>query len=228
MPRIVDLSLDLYDQAPTYDPDPNTSITPHLQVSDLGYNITRVDISSHVGTHLDAPFHFFDEGRTVEDLELTRCIGPAFVLDLTYKKALEEIRVEDLDGDDRIQPGCRLIFHTGWYREFATKRYFSDQPYLGVDSCRWLVDRGVRTIALDMPTTYPADYMTTHHILLGAEMLIIEGLTNLDQLTQDEVVLMALPLRIRGRDGSPCRVLAIEGDIDEDFPVFRSTALSPS
>jgi kynurenine formamidase len=221
VPRIVDLTLDIYDGAPVFDPDPKTSVTPALRVADLGYNMTRLEMATHVGTHLDAPYHFFDDGRTVENLDLARCIGPALVLDLRHKRPQEEIAVGDMEPwEAQIGPGSRLIFHTGWYRVFPERRYFSDQPYLGAELCRWLVERGVRTIALDMPTTYPKDYMTTHHILLGAEVLIIEGLCRLDELRAEQVILIALPLRIRGRDGSPCRVVAIEGALETDFAGF--------
>jgi kynurenine formamidase len=63
-----------------------------------------------------------------------------------------------------------------------------------------------------MPTIYPADYITVHHILLRPEVLVIEGLTRLEQLRGEQVILCALPLRVRGRDGSPCRAMAIDAD----------------
>ena len=88
--KIVDLSLGIYHGAPTFAPDPKCSITPHHTIESFGYNITRVTMSTHQGTHLDAPYHFFDKGRTVDKLDLARCIGPALVIDLSHKKAKEE------------------------------------------------------------------------------------------------------------------------------------------
>jgi kynurenine formamidase len=215
MVRIVDLSLDIYDGAPTFAPDPTTAITPHLGIGDLGYNITRITMSSHFGTHLDAPFHFFDDGETVENLDLRLGFGKATVLDLRNKGRKEEITPADLERlGPRVEPGSRLVLHTGWDREYPEPYYFSDQPYIGLDACRWLVERGVVTVAMDMPTIYPGDYITAHHILLGAKILVIEGLAHLDRLESDDVFLIALPLRLRGRDGSPCRVVALEGDGD--------------
>ena len=72
-------------------------------------------------------------------------------------------------------------------------------------------DRGIDTVAMDMPTINPGEYIKAHHLLLGAGMLVIEGLARLDQLTARDIFLIALPLRLRGRDGSPCRVVAIDG-----------------
>jgi len=217
MLRLVDLSLDIYDKAPTFWPDPKTAVLPHLKVENLSYNITQVIMSTHLGTHLDAPFHFFDDGVTVENLDVRRGLGPAWVLDLTHKKAKEEITVADMEAfGDKIGKGSRLIFHTGWDKQFPEPHYFSDQPPLGIETCKWLAEKGVICVALDMPTTYPAEYIDTHHALLNADaqVLIIEGLRGLERLQGEQVILIALPLRIRGRDGSQTRAMAIDGDIE--------------
>lgn len=213
MLRLVDLSLDIYDKAPTFGVDPKTTVMPHLGIKDLSYNITQLIISTHLGTHLDAPYHFFDDGQTVENLDIRRGFGPAWVLDFTHKAPKEEISVEDLAAHEhKITAGSRLIFRTGWDAQFPQPHYFSDQPYLGPESCRWLAERGVATVALDMPTIYPAQYIVVHHLLLRPEVLVIEGLRDLGQLRSEQVILCALPLRIRGRDGSPCRAVAIDAD----------------
>lgn len=218
MIRMVDLSLDIYDGAPTFDPDPTTMITPHLGIGDLGYNMTRITMSSHFGTHLDAPFHFFDDGETVEKLDLRPGFGEAHVIDLTHKQHRSEILVSDfLPSLEQVTAGCRLILRTNWDREYPHPHYFSDQPYLGLDACAWLVERGVATVAMDMPTIYPGEYIKAHHLLLGANVLVIEGLAHLDRLESSRVFLIALPLRLRGRDGSPCRVVALEGDLDSSL-----------
>jgi len=214
MLRLIDLSLDIYHGAPTFEPDPKTSVVPHLGLNDLGYNITQLSMSSHFGTHLDAPFHFFDDGETAENLDPRRGFGPAHVIDLRHKERKEEIQIHDFaSADASIGPGSRIIVQTGWDREYPEPHYFSDQPYLGLDACQWLVQRGVATIAMDMPTIFPREYIKAHHILLGANVLVIEGLAHLERLSSKEVFLIALPLRLRGRDGAPCRAVALEGDL---------------
>jgi kynurenine formamidase len=135
------------------------------------------------------------------------------VLDFSHKGPKDEITPEDMAPHaDQVTPGSRLLFRTGWDKQFPQPHYFSDQPYLGTRVCQWLVERQVATVALDMPTIYPADYITVHHILLKPEVLVIEGLTGLERLRGPQVLLCALPLRIRGRDGSPCRAMAIDAD----------------
>lgn len=222
MVKLIDVSLDIYDGAPTFEPDPKTSIEPHLGIADLGYNITRVSLSSHFGTHLDAPFHFYDEGQTVDELDLRLGIGPAFMVDLRHKAPLSEITVTDLEPyAAQITAARRVVLHTGWDSQYPQSHYFSDQPYLGLDACQWLVDAEILAVAMDMPTIYPGEYVKAHHILLGANILVIEGLARLDQVSSTEIVLMAMPLRIRGRDGSPCRAIVLEAERDDEFEALQ-------
>lgn len=224
MIRLVDLSLNIYDRAPTFYPDPKTAVLPHLRIEDLDYNITQLIMSTHLGTHLDAPFHFFDDGRTVENLDVRKGFGPAWVLDFTHKKGGDPITLEEMQAyEDKVSQGSRLIFHTDWDKEFPQKHYFGGQPYLTVEATTWMADRGVWCVALDTPTTYPAEYTKSHHSLLNkdAEVLIIEGLRGLERLGGDRVILIALPLRIQGRDGSPCRAMAIDGEIEPLLPLFE-------
>lgn len=229
MLRLVDLSLDIYDKAPTFYPDPKTAVIEHLSIENLNYNITQLVMSTHLGTHLDAPFHFFDDGVTVENLDVRRGFGPAWVLDFTHKKGGDPITLEDMQTHaDKVKKGARLIFHTDWDKELPQKRYFGEQPYLTVEATSWMAQEGVGCVALDLPTTYPAEYTASHHSLLNkdAQVLIIEGLRGLDRLQSREVILIALPLRVRGRDGAPCRAMAIDGDITPLKPLFEALEYS--
>jgi kynurenine formamidase len=171
-------------------------------------------LGTHAGTHVDAPFHFLDGGLPVDRLDLRRGFGPARVLDFRHKSAKEEIAVAELQPYvDAIEPGSRLIFWTGWDRVFPDPRYFTDMPALSVETCRFLAERGVACVAIDTPSVNESDYAAAHRLLLGAEVLIVECLRGLERLQTDRVIFSVLPLRIRGRDGSPCRAVALEGDI---------------
>lgn len=231
MLRLVDLSQDIYDGAPTFEPDPKTHIRAHLTIADLNYNMTEIVMSAHYGTHLDAPYHFFDDGRTVENLDVRKGFGLAHVLDFSHKKARQPIDIADFKPYEQLATsGSRLIFNTGWDKVLPDPDYFGGQPYLTVELTTWLAKQGVACIALDTPTTYPAEYTASHHSLLNAEaeVLIIEGLRGLDRLIGSQVILIALPLRIRGRDGSPCRAMAIDGDISLLMPLIEQLDFSQS
>ena len=161
---------------------------------------------------------------------ISAACGVAEVLDFTGKKPGDPITLEEVQTryGDRIKKGSRLIFNTGWDKVADDPQYFGGQPYLCVDLSEWLAETGVACIALDMPTTFPGEYTASHHSLLNkdAEVLIIEGLRGLERLQGERVILMALPLRIRGRDGSPCRAVAIDGDIEPLIPLFESLDLN--
>lgn len=223
MSRIVDLSLDIYDRAPTFWPDPKTAVIPALEIKNLKYNITQLVMSTHLGTHLDAPFHFFDDGRTVDRLDPARGFGPAWVLDFSAKAPKAEITRADLARHEaKIGRGSRIIIRTGWDAAFPEDRYFTDFPGLPPDACAYLVERGIACLALDTPSVYGADYVPVHHALLRAEVLIVEGLAHLGDLASERVFFAALPLRIRGRDGSPCRAIAVDGMSDAELDALAS------
>jgi arylformamidase len=216
MLRLVDLTFDIYDRAPAYWTDPKTAVIEHYRIEDMGYNLAQLLLGTHTGTHMDAPFHFLDDGLTIDRIDLRRGFGPAWVLDFTGKAPKEEITVAELERhDDKIRPGSRLIFHTGWDRLYPEPRYFTDLPALSLDACRHLAERGVACVAIDAPSVNSSDYVAAHRVLMHkeAEVLIIESLRGLDRLRGEQVILIALPLRIRGRDGSPCRVVALDGEI---------------
>ncbi|WP_167859710.1 cyclase family protein [Paenibacillus cymbidii] len=209
----IDLSLDIYHGAPTFAWDPKCAVIAHNTVDSIGYNITQLSISTHQGTHLDAPFHFLDEGRTVEQLDLHQCIGDAVLIDLSAKQAKEPIDVADfLPYEASVKEGALIIYRTGWDRQFPHKHYFSDFPYMTIELARWLAERRIGMIGMDVPTPNPQDYDPVHKLLLGAGIVIVEGLANLDRIGRDRFFFMAAPLRIRGRDGSPVRALAMLGD----------------
>ena len=86
MKRIIDLTFNISDKAPAYPSDPETSIVPHSTLGQDGFNVSRISMSSHLGTHLDAPFHFFERGLTVAEIPPEKLMGPALVLDFSSKR----------------------------------------------------------------------------------------------------------------------------------------------
>ncbi|OMF26517.1 hypothetical protein BK133_20395 [Paenibacillus sp. FSL H8-0548] len=208
--KLIDLSMDIYHGAPTFALDPKCAVIVHHTVDSMGYNMTQLSMSTHQGTHLDAPFHFLDEGKTVDELDLHRCIGEAMLVDLTHKKAGEPIIISDFGAyKDRIGEGTRLIFRTDWYKQYPHKHYFTDFPYMTLELAQWLADRKIAMIGMDIPTPNPTDFDPVHKILLGAEIVIVEALANLGDIGQEQFFFMAAPLKILGRDGSPVRAIAM-------------------
>jgi kynurenine formamidase len=209
--KIIDLTAEIYDNALTMPMDPKCSVSEHCNLDTLGYNLARITLSTHQGTHLDAPFHLFDEGETVDKISLYKCIVRAIKVDLTYKKPKENISIEDvLKYEPFVDRGISLLFYTGWDKLYPKKEFFSDFPYVSKELAQWLAEKKVGLIGLDFPCPNITDWKIIHEILLGNSVLIVEGLVNMEELGEGEFTFFALPLKIRGRDGSPVRAIAIK------------------
>jgi len=208
---LVDLSHPLVHGQPTFPSDPKLSIMPHGTVSTLRYNISQVVMSTHQGTHLDAMYHFVDDGRTLDRMPLEWFCGPATVLRIP-KAPREEITPDDFRPHERVLlPESKIIYETGWHRHFGRDDFFTDFPTLTQDAARYLVSRGIRLLGMDTPTP-SRDWFEVHHILLAhdAEIVVVEALANLDRVP-DRIHFMGFPLNFAGRDGSPIRAVADTG-----------------
>lgn len=212
MPRFIDLSQPLVDGLPNFPNDPQLSVKVHTTVGQSGYNLSHLSLSSHQGTHLDAPFHFYDDGATLDRIPLERFCGPATLVDLAPGGSLPPSAVLSVETfaphADAFTPGARVLYRTGWDRQFGTPRFFTEFPTLTLDAARWIASRGIGLLGMDTPTP-STDWLECHHILLseGVEIVIVEGLTNLDSLPP-RFRFIGFPLNIAGRDGSPIRAVA--------------------
>jgi arylformamidase len=171
-------------------------------------NLSRIDFSVHTGTHMDAPFHFFAGAATIDCVPLESCMGSARLIDLRPTAPAGEIRHRYLAPHRETLCQARIaVLQTGWSTHWGSPSYFTDHPCLAADAAQFLVDCGVQLVAVDMPSVDRAPY-PAHHILLGAGVLIVENLTNLDAIGASEFQLIVLPLKLVGRDGSPVRAVA--------------------
>ena len=165
---------------------------------------------SHTGTHLDAPKHFIAGGGSVDELDLESLVGPVEVVAIQGNSVTAaELEAADLPGDMK-----RVIFKTQ-----NTSRGLLDKPtfqrdYVGVapDAARWLVDKGVKMVGIDYLSIgpYGGVNVETHRTLLGAGVVAVEGLL-LTDIEPGRYFLAALPPKMGGVEGSPCRVILIEG-----------------
>lgn len=207
--KFIDLSHPLVHGAAAFPNDPKMAIIPHGRVATHSYNISHILMGSHQGTHLDAMFHFFDDGRTLDRMPLDWFYGPACVLRIP-KSANGEITVDDLRPHEaKLVAGAKVIVATGWHRHFGQADYFSDFPSFTLEAARYLASRKIRLLGMDIPTP-GKQWLELHHILLApdTEIVVVESLANLDALP-DTFTLSAFPLNFAGRDGSPIRAVAI-------------------
>lgn len=205
--QLIDLSHPLEHGQQTFPSDPKLSIIPHGNTQTLRYNITQISIGSHQGTHLDAMYHFIDDGKTLDQMPLDWFYGYTHLLRIP-KQANEDITVDDfLPHEYLLIPGAKIVFETGWHRHFGKPYFFSDFPSLTQDAARYLAGKQIRLLGMDMPTP-GKDWYELHHILLPAEIVVVESLANLDK-APDQFTFMGFPLNFKGRDGSPIRAVAL-------------------
>lgn len=207
--RIVDLSLPIDNNMR------GVRITRAKSLETDGWNASTLELYSHCGTHMDAPIHFVPEAATIEQQDLAVCVGPAWVLNLAPAQPRQLITVEHVAPlHSRLTPGCRILFRTDWYRCYGTDAYRDELPRISLELAHWLVDKRVGMIGVEQASVADVnnrqELTEVHRTLFEGGVLIVEGLANLDQLTQPEVEFIALPLNLPGIDGSPVRAIAIE------------------
>ena len=207
--KIIDLSLPIDDRMA------GVSISTARQIEADGWNATTLSLYSHCGTHMDAPRHFLPQGATLDEQSLDVIVGPAVVVDVTPVEPRQLIEVENLKHvDEYVTPGCRLLFRTDWHQRYGTPQYRDELPRISLQLAHWLVERQVGLIGVEPPSVADvnnlAELTEVHRTLFEGKVVIVEGLTNLDQIQMPQVEFIALPLKIVGGDGSPVRAIAIE------------------
>lgn len=210
--RLIDLSHPLAHGQLNFPFDPKISVVVHNTVESIGYNITEISMSTHQGTHLDAPFHFYNDGRTLDRMTLDQFYGKASLVDLAPGGRLEPKTPLTVDmfaaHEHKFFEGAKVIYRTGWDHMFGNPAFFSDFPTLTLEAAQWMADRRIGMIGMDTPTP-STDWKECHLILLApeVEIVIVEGLTRLEELP-DEFTFIGFPMNIQGRDGSPIRAVA--------------------
>ena len=214
MPVIFDLSQPIEPGMPVYPGDPVPAVEPAAPEGGP-WRVSSLRLGTHTGTHLDAPSHFVQRGRTVDQLPLERFLLPGICIHLEGLRPNQPIDAGRLAG--RLAPipehGAVLI-HTGWDRLWSQVGYF-EHPYLTARAARLLARSGIGLVGIDAPSVDSSARGTSaaHAVLLGREILILENLRGLEQLPEGQPFqLAALPLRLTGLDGSPVRAVAWEGD----------------
>jgi len=202
--KIIDVTRPLSENSVVFPGDQ----TPHFSQSERGlYLISDLHMSSHSGTHIDAPVHYLKCGDTIDTIPLTSLIGSCRVLDL--RDTGSAITASHLKG--RIGNADRLLLKTAFS---GVDRFFKDYPHITIDAARLITRGGIICVGIDSPSieAYDCDG-TVHRELLGHGCIIIE-LLDLSAVPEGDYEMVALPLRLRGLDGSPARVVLIKREED--------------
>jgi arylformamidase len=192
------------------DEPPSREFTSH---TDRGApsTVSRWALSAHTGTHVDARMHFIPGGWTVEALELSRCVGPCRVVDMSHLEG--HVGRADLEAAE-VAGTVRLLLKTrnSELGLLVREGFVEDYTAISLEAAEYLVEIGVETVGVDYLSVEPFEdrEFNTHHTLLGADVVILEGLV-LTGVEPGEYFLACLPLKLAGSDGSPARAILIPG-----------------
>jgi len=209
--KIIDISLTISPDLPVWPDDPLVELEL-IESMDAGAhaNVSRLSAGVHMGTHVDAPHHFLNDGRTIEQLPLDVLTGPCYVTQLP--DGVEAINAAALDGISLPTDATRILFGTSnsrfWSR--GEREFQEDFVAVAEDGARWLVERGVRLVGVDYLSVAPfRDSVPTHTVLLQAGVVVVEGL-DLSAVPRGFYDLYCLPLKLLGADGAPARAILIQ------------------
>jgi arylformamidase len=201
----IDVTVPFRDKMMCFPGDPPCTITPHWQIKkgDI-VNLSVLCMGSHTGTHIDAPNHFIDQGKTVEELPIEHFIGRAKVFEFLNK---DYIDIQDIDNLGIVKNDI-IIFKTDNSEYMKIGVFKEDFTYITPEAARFLAEKGILTLGFDFLSIekFGSKDFGAHYALLGAGVVLIEGM-DLTQISQGQYDMISLPMLIAGGNGSPIRVL---------------------
>ena len=211
--KIIDLTLTISNKIPAFPGSPHPHFIPWERIKDDGYNLELLFLSSHTGTHLDAPYHFLEKGAKIHEISLKKLVSEA-VLIQSRKKGGESITKTDIQKFEKkhgkIEGFSSVIFYTGWQRNLQKKYYFTNNPGLSVSAAKYLASKKISLVGIDSPSIDVGtdSKFSVHQIFAKKGILIVENLANLDKIKSSKFHLVVLPLKLKNATGSPVRAIA--------------------
>lgn len=189
--------------------------------------VQRLELTTQCFTHIDAPIHFFDNTPSIDEVPLDLFINQGVVLDLLHKQPGEGVTADDLENCQAdIREGDTIIIRTGWTdKAWGSRLFWEKMIHLEESAGDWIVSKKPKALMQDFMTdTKPLEvcqhcgqltpvkgkYCPNHFKFLGNNMILIEWCVNLAKITQPRVEVIALPIKIKGADGAPARVVVVE------------------
>jgi kynurenine formamidase len=211
--KILDLTLTISDKIPTFPGSPQPNFIQWENLKNDGYNLELLFLSSHTGTHLDAPYHFLESGAKIHEISPTRLICEA-VLIKSRKKSNQSITKSDIQKFEKkhgkITNGSTVVFWTGWQKMLHDDSYFVENPGLSESAAKYLVSKKTNLVGIDSPSVdfEARKRFSVHRIFSKNNVLIVENLANLEKIKSSKFHFVVMPLKLKGATGSPVRALA--------------------
>lgn len=179
------------------------------------YHSEVIFMSTHTGTHMDAPSHFVTGVSSIDQIPVNRLVSRGTLVKVA-KASDELISASEIEASKaKILEGNSVVFSTSWEKEVDKDYYFSHSPGLSEDAAEYLINKKVNAVCIDSPSIDRGSdsNFPVHKLLLSREILIVENLCNLGKIDNQNFTLIMTPLKLSGASGSPIRAIAI----DENF-----------
>jgi kynurenine formamidase len=209
---IIDLSQSISSNIKLYPGSPNFYFLKWSKYSIDGYDSEAIFLSTHTGTHIDAPSHFIEGTESIDDIDANRFVMNDVHLLKIFKSSNELITVKDIiNSKIDIKENDSIIFSTGWEHNYNSNNYINTNPGLSPEAAIYLSNKNINAVAIDSPSIDAAreSEFPAHKILLKNGIIIIENICNLAKIDKKKFKLIAIPLKLLGASGSPVRALAI-------------------
>lgn len=197
----IDLTHKIENNMPVYPGTANVEIQSANIIEKDGFREKVISFCSHTGTHMDAPSHMLEQGKNLDDYNCSKFIGKALLVNIENEKNIK-------DYADQLEVVDFVVFRTGWSKYWGKKKYFQNYPCINIKTTDYLTGFNLKGIGFDTISIDPIDSkFENHYIVFENDMIIIENLTNLDQINEDIFELIVMPLNIKEADGSPIRAI---------------------
>ena len=207
--NVFDLTHFIEDRMSAYSEEEKAKITTLSTIKENGYNVLKIKLTTHTGTHIDLPKHIFEDGVGLDEVNIEKFIGRAIIIDCRNVKVIDkEFLVNYIKEIENVE---YLILKTGWEKYWNKNEYFSEYPILSVEGANFLGNIeslcgiGVDCISVDGENN---EELINHKILLSKGKIIIENLCSLNKINSKFKIILA-PLKLKSADGSPTRVYGI-------------------
>ena len=212
--KVIDLTLTISENIPIFPGSPKPNFINWENIEKDGYNLELLFLSTHTGTHIDAPHHFLKKGQKIHQIMTKRLVTEAVLIKIR-KDSDQSITKTDLVKFEKrygkIDEGSTVVFYTGWQKNLEKKSYFLKNPGLAISAAKYLASKKINLVGIDSPSIDLGkdDKFSVHHILAKNGILIVENLANLNKIHSEKFHLIVAPLKLKNATGSPIRAMAL-------------------
>ena len=210
--KIIDLTHSISNDMTVYTGGPQPKNRIIKTVSENGYKETEIHILSHNGTHMDSPNHVFEDGVSLDKIDVINFVGTAALIDCSSLEEGDLITYDFIEKNkEAIDNSEFIIFRTDWSKHWNTDKYLGKYPVISDEVVDFIMNSNKKGIGFDTISvdSIDASVLSKHHKILKNNILIFENLTNLNLIQSDTFLFCALPLKFENSDGAPVRAIAM-------------------